>query len=227
MPMTRSDRDILHDIQLQLARDASVDANNVQVEVKNGRVNITGIVTDYEAYQSVLRDTWMVRGVIAVMDRLRIEYPVGTDIPTDTEIRNRILNVLEWSTSIDAARIDVEVMNGIASLNGSVDAYWQRERAENLAFTVAGVLKVNNNLAVVLEADVADEQIRNDLFASFRRVLYLDADRIDVAVRNGFVTLSGFVPDWFAYRTASDIACRAAGVRGITNTLQIGTSVGV
>jgi osmotically-inducible protein OsmY len=224
--MTRADMDIKRDIESQLRNDASVDAGDIRVEVKNGRVNLTGIVTDYEAYQSVLRDAWMIHGVAAVMDQLRIEYPVGTQAPADTELRNRILNIFEWSSAINARNIDVEVSDGIVDLDGAVDVFWQIKRAEDLAYTVAGVIRVNNNIVVSAEESFADDTVRQDLLDSFRRVLYLDADKIDVTVRSGIAVLYGTVPDWFAFRTASDVACHQKGIRGLVNNIEIRETVG-
>ena len=219
--MTRPDAEILRDIQAQLMVDASIDADGLKVTVHDGVVHLTGVVTDYDAYQAAQKDAWIVRGVTGVVDQVRIEYPTDANMPTDSEIRNRVLNVLEWNPAIDAANIEVSVVNGEATLSGTVDAFWQKERAVNLAYTVAGVVRTNDNLEVALESRYADDQVRSDIIASFRRALFLDADRIDVAVRDGFVTLGGTVPDWHALRVAADLVCHLAGVRGIQSDITI------
>lgn len=223
--MIRSDLDIRNDIEAQLGIDDSIDPESIQVRVRDGKVDLTGTVTDYEAYDAALKDARMIRGVVAIIDQLRIEYPVDMKIPNDTEIRNRILNVFEWSPAIDVARVDAEVVDGMATLIGSVDTYWQKQRAENLAYLIAGVLKVANELNVSLTEDVADDMVRQNLLSAFKRNLYLETGRIDVMVRNGFVTLSGTVPDWFGYRIVSDIACHAAGIRGIVNNIAMSSEV--
>jgi hypothetical protein len=66
-----------------------------------------------------------------------------------------------------------------------------------------------------------DEKIQEDINDSLTDDRYLDATNIEVAVKEGEVTLTGFVDDKNAKRRAEDLAEAIYGVRHIENRLKI------
>ena len=69
----RSDKDILQDIERALLVDEVVSTDNVQVEVKNGKVVLTGEVGSLEVKQKVGDIAENVNGVVMMVNDLHIE----------------------------------------------------------------------------------------------------------------------------------------------------------
>ncbi|MFH2105171.1 MAG: BON domain-containing protein [Parcubacteria group bacterium] len=69
----RSDKDILQDIEQELLVDEVVSTDNVQVQVENGKVVLTGEVGSLEVKQQVGDTVENINGVVMVDNDLRIE----------------------------------------------------------------------------------------------------------------------------------------------------------
>ncbi|NQV36284.1 MAG: BON domain-containing protein [Phycisphaeraceae bacterium] len=65
----------------------------------------------------------------------------------DWEIRSDIKGELFWSPFVDKDDINVTVINGVATLAGSVSTYSERQSAEDNAYE-GGAKDVLNNLSV-------------------------------------------------------------------------------
>ena len=52
---------------------------------------------------------------------------------TDSELQRDVLDELKWEPSINAAHIGVSVKDGVVTLSGHVDSYWERFMAERAA----------------------------------------------------------------------------------------------
>ena len=71
-----------------------------------------------------------------------------------------------------------------------------------------------------------DERVREDVCDRLSEDAWLDASDIEVAVRDGEVTLGGTVGSRDDKRHAEDLAERALGVRNVQNNLRVGQSSG-
>jgi hypothetical protein len=69
----------------------------------------------------------------------------------------------------------------------------------------------------------SDERIQEDVNDRLADDSWLDASEIEVAVKNGEVTLSGSVPDREAKRRAEDIAEQVSGVKHVQVNLRVQT----
>lgn len=69
--------------------------------------------------------------------------------------------------------------------------------------------------------DLSDGEILRGVRSRLYEDVWLDVDRIDVAVEDGVVTLSGEVDDFLEARYAWDDAWETAGVRGVVNQLRV------
>ncbi len=218
---TRTDEDIKRDVVDELYWDDSVDASEVQVQVDRGEVTLTGTVPDYVAYQSAEDDGWAMPGVRYVRNDLIVKFPAGFAVPADSHIKSNIENLLRWQPNIDSTDIQVSVDRGWVTLQGSVDAYWKKVRAEDLALGLSGVAGVSNELAVVPSKDVEDMAIAQDIHDAFIRNASVSPDLVDIQVEDGKVILSGSVPSLQAFSAAERIARKTLGVRKIDNRLVI------
>jgi osmotically-inducible protein OsmY len=211
---------IKKDVVDQLYWDSRVDASNVEVEVEDGEVALTGEVPSYSSRQAATSTVWSVDGVTAVANQLQVQYPSAIEFPSDGDVRSNIESILLWNTDIDSSEIDVMVEDHIVTLEGTVDTYWKKIRTEELA-DVTGVFDVVNKLAVVPTEDYVDEDIATDVTDALARNLHISVDDVTVKVKDGEVTLTGTVSNWTAYRSAEDSAFYTLGVRDVDNRLTI------
>jgi osmotically-inducible protein OsmY len=141
----------------------------------------------------------------------------------DIDIRQSVLDALEFEPSIDAASIGVAVDNGIVTLTGHVPTYREKLRAEELAMAVRGVKGIAQEIEVrpVGAHPAADDEIAQRILDVLRWSTGLPADAVKVKVQSGWVTLSGRV-EWNYQRESAARAIRdLAGVKGVTNAILI------
>jgi hyperosmotically inducible protein len=140
----------------------------------------------------------------------------------DRDIRAEVYQELNADPLIDAADIEVRVVNGEVSLNGTVPSQDQRSEATAAARRVAGVTVVENLLDVALVSgdyleDAALAQRVNAALAADRAV----PDGVRAAAREGDVFLTGTVSYGAERAAAEDAAARVGGVLSITNQIEV------
>jgi osmotically-inducible protein OsmY len=219
--MNKIDEELKKKIIDHLYWDGRIDASDVKVEVNNRKVNLTGSVPNYAASEAALFTVWSAKGVIGVDNKLDVKPLIDGKVPVDTDIEKNIKQILNWNKSIYGPKIDVSVDAGIVTLKGNVDAFWKKMKVEELVSHVLGVVKIVNLIAIVPSKSIADEVISRDILEALNRSDNIDADAIDVKVKEGLVTLSGAVGNWFAYRTAWNCAVNTTGVKDVENKLTI------
>jgi len=141
----------------------------------------------------------------------------------DIDIRQCVLDALEFEPSIDAASIGVAVDNGVVTLTGHVPTYREKLRAEELAMAVRGVKGIAQEIEVrpVGTHPAADDEIAQRILDVLRWSTGLPADAVKVKVQSGWVTLSGRV-EWNYQRESAARAIQdLAGVKGVTNAILI------
>jgi osmotically-inducible protein OsmY len=142
---------------------------------------------------------------------------------TDMDLRQNVLDALEFEPSVDGAGIGVAVHNGIVTLTGHVLTYREKLKAEELAMAVHGVKGIAQEIEVrPLGTNLtADDEIARRILDVLRWSTSLPADIVKVKVQSGWVTLSGTV-EWNYQR---DYAVRAVhdmvGVKGVTSAILI------
>jgi osmotically-inducible protein OsmY len=205
----------------QLYWDSRVDASNIEVRVDDSKVVLKGSVPNYTTRQVAVLDTWSVSGIKKVEDNLKVKIPPKLKIPSDKELKKRIKNKFFWNSAIDSTKLDVSVDAGIVNLEGTVDAYWKKLRAENITSSMIGVLDVKNKLAVVPTESYIDTEIAEDIISAIDRRYDVDVEEVDVKVKNGTVTLTGQVPRYYTYQAVMHSAENTAGVIDVVDHLVI------
>jgi osmotically-inducible protein OsmY len=140
---------------------------------------------------------------------------------TDKQLQQDVMAELEWEPSVSAARIGVEVKDGVVTLAGHVDSFAEKWEAQRAAQRVAGI----KGLAVEMDVTLPGSSKRNDvdIARSARNVLdwgtYWSQDQIKVMVEAGWITLTGEV-DWEYQRQAASNAVRGLmGVMGVSDQI--------
>lgn len=222
MSSVKTDEFIKQEVIDHLTWDTSVNANDVFVSVADGIVQLSGVVPTHSAKIAAEKNAYRVADVLRVENMIEVEFPAGIKIPGDTEITNMIDSKFLWNDQIDATNIDVKTLNGIVTLTGSVNSYWEKNLTTDIALATTGVLQVDNNLIVRVEKTLADLDIEDDIKKAFRRNVLIDADKIDVSVSNGIAHLTGIVPVYSMKEEAFDTAMLTAGVLDVVDDIIIG-----
>lgn len=150
---------------------------------------------------------------------------MATAVPTrtDEQIQRDVMEEFKWDPRLLPNEIGVAVKDGVVALTGWVDSYTKKWAAEEAAHRVKGVVAVANDIEVRLPS--AAERADPDIAAAVVRALEWDAfvpiDRIDVTVSKGWITLRGEVEWQFQKEDAERVVRRLAGVRGVTNLLNV------
>ena len=142
---------------------------------------------------------------------------------TDKDLKTQVQNALDWEPSIDATDIGVAADLGVVTLRGTVRSFAEKATAERVALRVFGVKAVANDLSVHLPASFerTDTEIAQAAVNALKWNSILPADRISVAVTDGWITLKGDV-EWQYQRDAAARSVRDLfGVKGVTNALGI------
>jgi osmotically-inducible protein OsmY len=142
---------------------------------------------------------------------------------SNTQLQQNVLAELGWEPSLDAGHIGVSVHDGVVTLNGHVNSFWQKFAAEKAAGRVKGVTAVAEELEVRLPFDVkrGDEEIAAAAVNRFSWNSSIPRDAVKVKVQKGAVTLTGSVP-WHYQKDAADYDVRGLhGVVSVYNDIKI------
>ncbi|HEX4475372.1 MAG TPA: BON domain-containing protein, partial [Polyangiaceae bacterium] len=224
----RPDDAITNEVKRRLAWDALVEQDQLVVAVQNGRVTLSGIVGSAAERSRAVSDA-RVDGV-ADIDATLVEV-AWRDRPddgaprsvqrADQDIAAAIGVACSYDPRLKASRIDARVVNGVATLTGTVDSPKARMAAEGLARNTVGVVSVDNELLARSKQILADHELETRIEDALAFDAMTEAHELSVAVKNGEVKLTGAVGTFFESAEAFDVASRLAGVTRVDNQLQV------
>ncbi|CAG2139547.1 Osmotically-inducible protein Y precursor [compost metagenome] len=136
----------------------------------------------------------------------------------DTQLKESVLEELEWEPSVDAAGIGVQVRDGVVTLTGHLASFAEKNAAEEAIRRIPGVKALAVEIDVRLPADAA--RTDGDIARAVANVLawntFVPVDRVQVTVEQGVVRLTGTV-DWNYQRMAAERA--VSGLLGVKNVI--------
>jgi osmotically-inducible protein OsmY len=138
----------------------------------------------------------------------------------DLQLRDAVLQQLEWDPAVDASGIGVTAHERAITLTGTINTYAGKLAAERAAKQVRGVRAVANDLEVKLIAGRTDADIAADTAAALRLHSQLPQD-VQAVVHHGVVRLSGSVPWYYLYLEAEKAVQHIRGVRQVINDIRI------
>ncbi len=138
-----TDEEIAGRVASLLEWNVSIPNNDIQAEVRNGYVTLTGDV-DWN-YQREIANTQVsgVKGVVGVNNQITVKSRVA---PAD--VAKSIKRALHRNAEIEASHIDVDIDGGKVTLKGDVKAWYERKLIEDAAWAAPGVTHVVDNLRV-------------------------------------------------------------------------------
>ena len=139
----------------------------------------------------------------------------------DVTIGDAIEDELMFDRVVNLNNIDIKVTDGILELTGSVDNILAKEHTTRVAQTVKGVRSVINRIEVKPSLSRSDTDIRSDVKRALAMDSVTEAYEVNVAVKDGAVTLTGTVDSWQEKQMAETVAKGVKGVTKVKNNLQI------
>ena len=144
---------------------------------------------------------------------------------TNLDIIDAIRSELESDSHISHPKeIAVTERNGDVILRGSIGSFQQRQAAVRVAKSVRGVKAVEDQLAVDLGDRWDDNEIRGVALQALVSADDLPAERVDVRVKSGWLTLKGEVRHQYESDAAFAAVSDVPGVGGITNEIKVITA---
>jgi osmotically-inducible protein OsmY len=145
-PDTRpSDAVLAQRVREAIERSPMLDRADIRVTASSGKVFLNGEVDTFFERDQAEDAASRVQGVIEVQNRIQVAPE--EDMASDWEIREDVQSQLFWSPFVDSGEVQVSVDDGVATLTGEVDSYFERRQATKNAFD-AGAAAVDNNLSV-------------------------------------------------------------------------------
>ena len=144
---------------------------------------------------------------------------------TDSLITDEIRATLERDDRIPhPTAVAISERHGTVILRGSVGTPHQRRAIAKIARAVPGVLDVEDELSVDPRDRWQDNEIRGAALQALMSNDAVPADRIDLTVANGWLTLKGEVKHQHDNDAAFEAIHRLPGVGGITNEIKVITA---
>ena len=209
-----------------LREDPRVDDSKIKVSTRSGIVTLTGeLATPYQKERAT-RDCLMVENVKNVKYYMTINAQEDMWVrkkarqPSDSELEKNVRDELREDLRVaDPFHIDVEALKGHVTLSGDVNTVQEKEHAADVASRVLGVTEVINLITVNRTIRRSDRALKDRLAADWET--HPVADRIQVSVKGGVVTLAGDVDTWSESKEAARIASLTYGVWEVLNRLRV------
>jgi hyperosmotically inducible protein len=220
---TASDQQIEATLRQEFAAKSALRA--VTVAVRGGVATLAGSVPDYRAWLEANHRARQVRGVIGVVDQLRVN---ATSVP-DAQLQRLLAQRLEYDR-IGMGQIfnnlTLEVHDGMVVVGGQVASYADRDSALDIIADTPGVRGVQDRITVA-PTSINDDRIRflaaraiygNPTLLKYR----IDpAHPIRIVVANGRIRLEGVVNSQLDKTVAGNAARSVPGVFGVQNNLVV------
>lgn len=135
-------------VKAELARDSVMAAYEIDVDVVEGYVTLTGVVKTRTMADRAVKIAQSVNGVKGVRDNLQIGEETIAGSVNDAWISSKIKSKLIAEPGIRSLNIDVDVHRGVVTLTGLLSDNAQKRRAIAVAQGTEGVVEVVDNLTV-------------------------------------------------------------------------------
>jgi hyperosmotically inducible protein len=144
------DKLLVGKVKSALISDKTADADEINVEVYKGVVQLNGFVDSDKEKAQAAAVAKGVEGVKGVENNLAIKGSAQTagSVMDDSAITGKVKSALIDDESTKAGDIKVETRAGVVQLSGFVSSQAQKDAATKVAQSVKGVKSVQNGLAV-------------------------------------------------------------------------------
>jgi osmotically-inducible protein OsmY len=215
----KTDREIQDHVQQAVRWGSRIDAANIGVAVEHGIVTLSGTVDSFAERQAAQEAALRVSGIHDVANEIVVKVP-GHLGRTDADIAQAVRAALESHVRMPSDRIKTTVSQGVVTLYGTVDTWWNIADAESAVANLAGVQDVVNELVVSMPA-IDPGTIQRDIEEALERGAGRVARRIQISVHDGTVRLRGTVHSSAEREAVLRAARYTHGVRAVEDHLQV------
>lgn len=140
-------------VKAALATDRALKAREIEVETRDGVVQLSGFVDSEDQRTAALLRARSVQGVQEVRNDLSLRddtRPAERRV-ADTVIAAKVRDSLQDADLGADSEVNVEVSKGVVQLSGFVSTPQEKARAGDLASSIEGVRDVENQIALTDE----------------------------------------------------------------------------
>jgi len=241
----KSDEEIEAALRNAFAHDPRIRPFEITPTVEAGVVTLHGDVDNLRARRAAATVARRTVGVVEIKDELSVAPVVISD---DTDLEKEVTDAIARDPIIDPNTLKVSVIEGEAHLSGTVKSYNAKNRADDAASRVAGVISVKNDLIVdntetwlvynpyvdqwypytykrpeyapPYGTSETDDAIENAIRQQFHWSPFVDEDDVTVKVENGEARLTGTVESW-SESQAAEVNAYEGGAKWVENELVI------
>ncbi len=225
----RKDSAIQTDIYAALTTNPATESWDIDVDVAEGFVTLSGEANSYEERQLAREVIAGVKGVRGVTNEIDIVYKESRP---DTEIAAEIREDFELDSLINEDSITVIVDDGVVKIDGKVNSAAEKRYVKTEAWT-ANVEKVDTTELRVSDGsekdmtkdnvyrDLSDTELRDAVLNAIEEDPRIDRNELTVIAEDGVVTLVGTVPTISAKRAAASDARNTVGVWRVKNDIMV------
>ncbi len=141
--MAGTDEDIAERIARIFEWNTQIPGDDIQADVRNGAVTLSGNVDWQYQKNYAERQVEGVKGVKSVSNTINIRKRVAA-----YDVKKEIIQALHRHATVEAANVNVAVVDGTVTLTGEIDNYFDMNLVENAAWAAPGVSKVVDKLRV-------------------------------------------------------------------------------
>jgi osmotically-inducible protein OsmY len=214
----KSDKQLKHEVEDELEWDPAVTATEIGVEVSGRVVTLSGHPLSYAEKLAAEKAAHRVAGVKGVVVEMQVRLP-RSDARSDADIAEAVRSILHWTVCMPDDAVKVQVERGWVTLSGTVDWAYQSHVALRSISHMRGVVGVSNQIEV--RGDVDSGDVATKIREAMQRHAQREARHIDIAVRDGTVTLTGKVDSYAERAVMRGAAWNAPGVRAVVDELRI------
>ncbi len=144
---------------------------------------------------------------------------------TNRQLQIDVLEAIRWEPLLKQTEIAVEAHDGIITLSGIVGSYMKKLQVVDAVKAITGVKAVVEKIEVRFDTDdeKSDTQIAAEVLNAIKANRDIPADRVQIEVENGHVTLDGVLERNHQRQAAQLSAGSVEGIKVLTNHIEIET----
>ncbi|HWV70920.1 MAG TPA: BON domain-containing protein [Pseudosphingobacterium sp.] len=139
----KTDAEIAEAVVNTLKQHEAVQEGKIKIKVEDGIVKLEGTVEWAYQRDNAKKAIENLVGVRSVVSSITIQPKA-----TPSDIRNKIASAFQRNASIDAQNITIDIVEGRATLKGTVRSLFEKEAAETVAWGAPGISFVDNKIKI-------------------------------------------------------------------------------